>query len=63
MNLAVHGAEGDIRKAITYSEDPHEPAGKADFVMTHPPFNVDEEWRCRTEMPLRTEKETCRYWM
>lgn len=38
MNLAVHGLEGDIRKAITYYEDPHELLGKADYVMTNPPF-------------------------
>lgn len=42
MNLAVHGLEGDIKKAITYYEDPHELIGKADFVMANPPFNVDE---------------------
>jgi len=42
MNLAVHGLEGDIQKAITYYEDPHELVGKADFVMANPPFNVDE---------------------
>jgi type I restriction enzyme M protein len=24
MNLAVHGLEGDIQKAITYYEDPHD---------------------------------------
>jgi type I restriction-modification system DNA methylase subunit len=42
MNLAVHGLEGDIQKAITYYEDPHELAGKADYVMANPPFNVDE---------------------
>jgi type I restriction enzyme M protein len=42
MNLAVHGLEGDIQKAITYYEDPHELLGKADFVMANPPFNVDE---------------------
>ena len=42
MNLAVHGLEGNIQKAITYYEDPHELHGKADFVMTNPPFNVDE---------------------
>ena len=41
MNLAVHGLEGNIQKAITYYEDPHELAGKADFVMANPPFNVD----------------------
>lgn len=42
MNLAVHGLEGDIQKAITYYEDPHELLGKADVVMANPPFNVDE---------------------
>lgn len=42
MNLAVHGLEGDIAKAITYYENPHELVGKADFVMANPPFNVDE---------------------
>jgi len=42
MNLAVHGLEGNIQKAITYYDDPHELAGKADFVMANPPFNVDE---------------------
>ena len=42
MNLAVHGLEGNIQKAITYYEDPHELLGKCDFVMANPPFNVDE---------------------
>ncbi|MBN1125182.1 MAG: N-6 DNA methylase [Sedimentisphaerales bacterium] len=42
MNLAVHGLEGDIQKAITYYEDPQELLRKADFVMANPPFNVDE---------------------
>jgi type I restriction enzyme M protein len=44
MNLAVHGLEGNIQKAISYYEDPHELArkGGADFVMANPPFNVDE---------------------
>ncbi len=42
MNLAVHGLVGDIEKAITYYEDPHNLLGKADFVMANPPFNVDE---------------------
>lgn len=42
MNLAVHGLEGNIQKAITYYEDPHELVGKADVVMANPPFNVDE---------------------
>ena len=42
MNLAVHGLEGNIHKAITYYEDPHELLGTCDFVMANPPFNVDE---------------------
>ena len=45
INLAVHGLEGKIRagnEAITYYNDPHELAGRCDFVMANPPFNVDE---------------------
>ncbi len=45
INLAVNGLEGKIRAgndAITYYKDPHELAGKCDFVMANPPFNVDE---------------------
>nr|WP_319539039.1 N-6 DNA methylase [uncultured Methanospirillum sp.] len=42
MNLTVHGLEGDILKAITYYQDPHELFAKADYVMANPPFNVDE---------------------
>lgn len=42
MNLAVHGLEGDIQQAITYYEAPHALAGRADYVMANPPFNVDE---------------------
>lgn len=42
MNLAVHGLEGQIQKAITYYEDPHDFLGKSNFVMANPPFNVDD---------------------
>jgi type I restriction enzyme M protein len=42
MNLAVHGLEGNIQRAITYYEDPQDLRGKCDFVMANPPFNVDE---------------------
>ncbi len=45
INLSVHGLQGAIRagnEAITYYKDPHELAGKCDFVMANPPFNVDE---------------------
>jgi len=41
MNLAVHGLEGKIAEAITYYQDDHNLAGKCDFVMANPPFNVD----------------------
>ncbi len=41
MNLAVHGLEGRIAEAITYYQDEHSLAGKCDFVMCNPPFNVD----------------------
>ena len=45
INLAVHGLEGAIRagnEAITYYKDPHGLAGRCDFLMANPPFNVDE---------------------
>lgn len=43
MNLAVHGLEGNIQKAISYYEDPHDGLwSQADYVMANPPFNVDE---------------------
>jgi type I restriction enzyme M protein len=43
MNLAVHGLEGNIQKAISYYDDPHQGLfGNASYVMANPPFNVDE---------------------
>lgn len=42
MNLAVHGLEGNIQKAISYYDDPHDFVGKSNFVMANPPFNVDD---------------------
>ena len=41
MNLAVHGLEGKIAEAITYYQDEHTLAGRCEFVMANPPFNVD----------------------
>lgn len=41
MNLAVHGLEGDIRQTNTYYDDVFDCAGKFDFVMANPPFNVN----------------------
>jgi type I restriction enzyme M protein len=42
MNLAVHGLSGEIRQGNTYYEDLHHLAGRFDFVMANPPFNVDK---------------------
>jgi hypothetical protein len=42
MNLAVHGLEGDIQKAITYYEDPHELAGK-DISESLNTLKIDED--------------------
>jgi type I restriction enzyme M protein len=41
MNLAVHGLEGKISEALTCYQDEYALAGKCDFVMANPPFNVD----------------------
>ncbi len=41
MNLAVHGLSGDVRQGNSYYEDIHRCAGRFDFVMANPPFNVD----------------------
>jgi len=42
MNLAVHQLSGQIRQANSYYDDPFDSAGKFDFVMANPPFNVDK---------------------
>jgi type I restriction-modification system DNA methylase subunit len=42
MNLAVHGLEGQIAEANTFYDDPYTLAGKCDYVMANPPFNVDK---------------------
>jgi len=41
MNLAVHGLHGDIRQSNSYYDDPFNLAGKCDFLMANPPFNVN----------------------
>ncbi|MCM2680958.1 N-6 DNA methylase [Echinimonas agarilytica] len=40
MNLAIHGIEGKIIESNSFYSDPHSLAGKCDFVMANPPFNV-----------------------
>lgn len=42
MNLAVNGLRGDVRQANTYYEDSFDSFGQFDYVMTNPPFNVDD---------------------
>ena len=41
MNLAVHGLHGDIRQSNSYYDNPFNMAGKFDFLMANPPFNVN----------------------
>ena len=55
MNLAVHGLEGDVRQANSYYEDLTQSAGRLDFVMANPPFNVN---RVDKE---RLKNDTARY--
>lgn len=45
MNMAVHGLNGRIisgDEANTFYHDAHNLAGKCDYVMANPPFNVDK---------------------
>ena len=45
MNMAVHGLSGSIKsgdEANTFYHDAHNLAGKCDYVMAYPPFNVDK---------------------
>jgi len=42
MNLAVNGLRGEIKKANTYYDDPHNSFGAFDYVLANPPFNVDD---------------------
>ena len=45
MNLAVHGLNGKIisgDEANSFYHDAHNLAGKCDYVMANPPFNVDK---------------------
>jgi type I restriction enzyme M protein len=42
MNLAVNGLRGEVKKANTYYDDPHNSFGSFDYVLANPPFNVDD---------------------
>jgi type I restriction enzyme M protein len=42
MNLAVNGLRGEVKQANTYYENPHDSFGRFDYVLTNPPFNVDD---------------------
>ena len=41
MNVTIHGLEASILQGNTFYEDHHNMAGRCDFVMANPPFNVD----------------------
>ena len=53
MNLAVNGLRGDIQQSNTYYEDPFESFGEFDYVLTNPPFNVDDVILKRVETDKR----------
>jgi type I restriction enzyme M protein len=53
MNIAVNGLRGDIQQANTYYEDLFESLGKFDYVLTNPPFNVDDVNLSRVENDKR----------
>ena len=42
MNIAVNGLRGEIKQSNTYYEDVFRSFGKFDYVLTNPPFNVDD---------------------
>ncbi len=42
MNLVVNGLRGEVRQTNTYYEDPFQSLGRFDYVLTNPPFNVDD---------------------
>lgn len=54
MNLAVNGLRGEIKKCISYNEDPFGSFGNFDYVLANPPFNVDD-------VPLDTVKPDPRF--
>lgn len=42
MNLLLNNVRGDITEANSFYSDPYNAVGRFDYVMTNPPFNVDE---------------------
>ena len=42
MNLLLNNVRGEITEANSFYSDPYDAAGRFDYVMANPPFNVDE---------------------
>lgn len=42
MNLLLNNVRGEITEANSFYADPYDAVGRFDYVMTNPPFNVDE---------------------
>lgn len=42
MNLLLNNVRGEITEANSFYSDPYNAAGRFDYVMANPPFNVDE---------------------
>lgn len=53
MNIAVNGLRGEIKQANTYYEDLFGSFEKFDYVLTNPPFNVDDVNLSKVEVDRR----------
>ncbi|MFH2065926.1 MAG: class I SAM-dependent DNA methyltransferase [Pseudomonadota bacterium] len=49
MNIVLNGLRGDIRQSNTYYDDVFGSVAKFDYVLTNPPFNVDDVNLSRVE--------------
>ena len=53
MNIVLNGLRGDIRQSNTYYDDVFGSVEKFDYVLTNPPFNVDDVNLSRVEADPR----------